>query len=423
MAQRILIYGATGYMGRLLAQRAADAVKAGITDVSFVLGGRDAKKLAELSARLGLPYRAFALETPAARETRLKQSDRTRQAGSRAIDQPPNQAVDRALADIDVLLNAAGPFSETALPLVRGCLRTQTHYVDISGEEAVFRELKEWDSKARDEAEVALVPGAALTVLGSDTLLRWALIVGRDAGMSEPHAVRVALSRVPSVSRGSARTMLDSVRAGVVIRRAGKAVSVPVGSLVRSFGFGTEADFEQGEARVCTAMTLADSQTIEITARDVLSLSPKFRVCDVETYVEASAIEQLTYEVAGEFALALRSWPLRPSMDYVLGFWPEGPGNDERDASRQQVVVEVEDRYRRSVVARLSTPNSYDFTVSAALTTAVLLTRPHALAGFLSPSQVLKPDNLRDALMDCRGRLTTHGFKRNIVDLPQAWPT
>lgn len=402
MTNRILLYGATGYMGHLLAERAKDL------DLPVVLAGRDERKVAEVAERLGLPYVAFALEAPAARAERLKRRAPLPRTGQRSSAQAgPNQAVDKALANVGVVLNAAGPFGETAVPLARACLRTRTHYLDISGEYDVFGALRTLYDEA-SQTGVAVVPGAGLTVLASDMLLREALKEGKKLNMGVPHVVRVALSRVPCISRGSAKTMLESVRNGVRITQNGKAVALPVGALVRSFNFGSEAALATPETRICTAMTLADARFVNSTVNAVLYPEPRgpvnVLVPNIETYVEASSLEQLSYELGGELALALRTFPLKGSMEYALSLWPEGPAAGERDTSRQQVVVELEDRYRRIVEARLSAPNSYDFTVAAALGAASRLASPdHDLRGLLNPSAVVTDKVLKSYL--------THGFK------------
>ena len=70
------------------------------------------RRLASLAAELNLEHRVFSLADPA--------------------------AVDAGLRDVTAVLNCAGPFSHTALPLADACLRTKTHYLDITGEIAVF---------------------------------------------------------------------------------------------------------------------------------------------------------------------------------------------------------------------------------------------------------------------------------------------
>jgi len=397
MKERLLIYGATGYTGRLLAQEAARR------KLPVVLGARRRERLESLADELDLPYRVIGLETPAERQRRLDADakrpipgpDELRKMAAAPQPAPrpsPNAALYSALADVSVVLNAAGPFVETSLPLARACVKTNTHYVDISGEYDVFRELDgELDQEAKKH-DTLIVPGAGLTVLASDCLIRDAVTCARERGMGKPHSVRVALSRVPVVSRGSVRTMLDCVRDGVRILRNGKDEFYPVGTLVRSFSFGEERDFLRDQPRICTAMSLADTLTAGATAARAFRgrWEPAQAVPNVEAYLEASSLERTAYELGGEFALALRSGPLKLVVDRVLAMWPEGPRAEERDAASQQLVVEVEDRYRRGVELRLSTKNSYDFTVDKALELAeTLRTTRSGERGVVSPAWVL----------------------------------
>jgi saccharopine dehydrogenase (NAD+, L-lysine-forming) len=73
----------------------------------MILAGRSEAKLKELSDEVGLSYRVFNLEE--------------------------EKAMDEALADIRVVIHMAGPFIRTALPMLKGCIRNQCHYLDITG--------------------------------------------------------------------------------------------------------------------------------------------------------------------------------------------------------------------------------------------------------------------------------------------------
>ena len=106
MEKQILIYGATGYTGKLIAEMAK---KQGF---SPLLGGRNPQKLKQLSETLNLEYRAVALDNKPA-----------------LLD---------VVSAMDCVLHIAGPFSGTAAPMVEACLEAQTHYLDITGEIAVF---------------------------------------------------------------------------------------------------------------------------------------------------------------------------------------------------------------------------------------------------------------------------------------------
>src|SRR5262245_25559416 len=121
-----LIYGANGYTGKLIAER---AVERGLTPI---LAGRNRAVIEELASKLGLLYRVFDLTDPA--------------------------AVDAGLRGVPLVLHCAGPYSQTSRPMVDGCLRAKAHYLDITGEYLVFEAVLARDSEA-EAAGVVLMPG------------------------------------------------------------------------------------------------------------------------------------------------------------------------------------------------------------------------------------------------------------------------
>ena len=114
---KLMIYGATGYTGRLVVAAAVDA------GLRPVLAGRSAQKLEPLARTPGLASTAFGLD------------DADRLAAE--------------LADVDVVVHCAGPFSRTAAPMFEACLASGTHGVDITGEIAVLETLAGRDEEAR----------------------------------------------------------------------------------------------------------------------------------------------------------------------------------------------------------------------------------------------------------------------------------
>src|SRR5215468_5184508 len=137
MAARLLVYGATGYTGRLVVHAARTR------GLRPILAGRDARALAMLAEPLGLAWRAAPIDVP-----------------ERLAD---------ALRDVDVVLNVAGPFEATAEPLARACLATGTHYLDVTGEIPVFEALHRWRAEAARRG-VMLMPGVGFIVVPSDCL-------------------------------------------------------------------------------------------------------------------------------------------------------------------------------------------------------------------------------------------------------------
>src|SRR5262245_34492836 len=101
-----LIYGANGYTGEIISREAAGR------GMKPILAGRSRGAIEALAADLKLEYRIFELDDL--------------------------QAVETGLKDCAVVLHCAGPFSRTARPMIDACLLTRTHYLDITGEIAVF---------------------------------------------------------------------------------------------------------------------------------------------------------------------------------------------------------------------------------------------------------------------------------------------
>src|SRR3954453_6816584 len=120
-----LIYGVTGYTGALIAREAARR------GMQPVLAGRSVAKLAALAGELGLEHRAFALDSAA--------------------------HVADGIRGIHTLLNCAGPFSQTAKPMVDACLQAGTHYLDITGEAGVFEAIAARAAEAK-AAGIVLLP-------------------------------------------------------------------------------------------------------------------------------------------------------------------------------------------------------------------------------------------------------------------------
>src|SRR5215217_9596900 len=137
MAADFLLYGSYGYTGRLIAERAREL---GLTPL---LAGRDAHALRAQAAELGAEHRAFALDDAA--------------------------ALDAALRETRVVLHAAGPFAHTARPMLEACLRTGAHYLDITGEIAVFEDIHSRNQEFID-AGIIVIPGVGFDVVPTDCL-------------------------------------------------------------------------------------------------------------------------------------------------------------------------------------------------------------------------------------------------------------
>lgn len=365
----LVIYGATGFTGRLIAELAAQRWHARPARGGSplwarppLLAGRDADKLMSLAASLGLPWEAACLD------------DRPR--------------VDALLSQRAFLVNAAGPFAATAESLAKACLRTRTHYLDVSGEFGSFRRVDDLNVDAT-QLGVMLMPGAGFVLAASDFLLAEI----RDA-MPDVRTVRVAVSTPSRLSRGSLATLLETSREGVAVRRAGGLTTVPIGQLERAFVF---ADEDFGTPVLCAAVQLPDLVSARVTAGTVEN---------VETYAEADTLRRLWFQVTGVAAMGLQLDVVKRTLRSQISRLPDTTTLSHDGSSRQVFVVEGEDAYgARTLRARIEADDTYRFTAWSVLALAECaaerVRRTSMLpGGFRTPAGVFHAE-LRAALRDC----------------------
>lgn len=157
----VAVYGAYGHTGRFVV---AELVRRGWTPV---LSGRDARKLREL----GTDYPALE-QRPA------------------SLDDPA--ALDRVLDGAGAVIHCAGPFLDTAAPMIEAALRAGIGYLDLSAEQqAVLDAFAHYADAARN-AGVAVLPGMAFYGGLADLLATSAM---GDWPEAEAIDVAVALDR------------------------------------------------------------------------------------------------------------------------------------------------------------------------------------------------------------------------------------
>jgi short subunit dehydrogenase-like uncharacterized protein len=332
----LLIYGSYGYVGNLVA-READS-----RGVDLVLAGRDREKLAEQADKLNHPARRFDLSEPS--------------------------TVAEALEGVDCILNCAGPFSNTAEPLVAGCLLSGTDYVDITGEIPVIERVRNWNELATD-AGVTLLPAAGFSAVPMDCLA---------AHLAErlPDATSLALGaesvRVPSV--GTLKTVVEGIESGGAVRRNGRLEYVPAAWQTRRIDFG------RGE-RSAVTMPMGDVSIAHYTTG----------VPNVEVYTLAPRPAPQLLKLHRYAAPLLAATPVRWTLKRLAGLVREGPSERARERGEAYVWGEARDEGER-VVSRLQTPDPYVVTVDAAVTTARRVLDGDASDGFQTPAGAFGPD-------------------------------
>ncbi len=329
-ADKFLIYGATGYTGKLTA-RAAKA-----KGLSPILAGRSEDKVKPLAEELGLEWRAFDLADQA--------------------------KLDAALKEVDVVLHIAGPFSATSKLMADACLRTKTHYLDITGEIAVFESLAARDAEAK-KAGVMLLPGVGFDVVPSDCL---AAHVKRR--LPDAEDLKIYIGGLANMSRGTAKTGLESIAKGTLVRRGGDIE--PLEGLHEDI-----CDFGQGP-----------KPTIAVSWGDVSTAYHSTKIPNIEVHFEAVGEIRRMMKMPGLLKAFLGLPFMQTILKRQIDKQPEGPTDEQRKAGRAVLIAAARNAKGDTVRSRLRTPEGYTLTAATGLAIVKRVLAGDFKPGFQTPS-------------------------------------
>jgi short subunit dehydrogenase-like uncharacterized protein len=337
-----MIYGATGYVGEHVARVAAQS------GMKPIVAGRDGAKLRRLAAELGLENRAFSLEDPA--------------------------AVDRGLADVGVVLNCAGPFMNTAEPIVDVCLRTGAHYLDITGEIPVYEALQALDANARAHG-VMLLPGVGFDVVPTDCL---ALHLKNRLSSATRLTLAFQIDGPAGLPPGTQRTAIELLRYGDRVRRDGHLTRPEKASKTMSVDFG------QGSVRVRL-----------LPWGDIFTAYFSTGIPNIEDYAATSPEIARQTAIGRVIAPLTKFGPVRALLKMAVR---PGPTADARDRTRTHVWGEVADNQGRTAISRLHGPEAgVVWTTMTAIAAARKALSGAAPAGYQTPATAYGADFVLEA--------------------------
>ena len=231
----VLLFGATGYTGRLTG-RALVRRRA-----SFAVAGRDRAKLEALAAELG------GVEVRVARVGDV-------------------DGLGRALEGVRVLLTCVGPFTELGDTAVEAALRAGAHYVDATGEgEFVARLIAERDEPARARG-IALAPCMGFDEVPADVAATLAV-----EGLERPQVV-VTYAVRGRFSHGTLRSLL-----GILAAQDGWGGSPRPGCVACPFAVRHLAPLHLELASLETYLVGGRGARIGVSTARALASSPRAR--------------------------------------------------------------------------------------------------------------------------------------------------
>lgn len=346
----VLLFGATGYTGTLTADALARR------GASFVLAGRDPRKLDDLAAATGAQRTVVA-----------------------SVGDP--RALAAALDDVAVLLTCVGPFVTLGDTAVQAAVAARTHYVDSTGEIAFVTQLVERHMDAARDAEIVMVPAAGFDEVPSDIALSLAV-----EGLEAPDAV-VTYGLPAKASAGTLRTILTGIgSSNAQWIKQGARIAVRTGERSRWAPMPPPLGPKLG-----VSVPLAEG-----------ALAPlHLELRSLELYAATERLQSIALRYGMPLGRMALGNPLVQNVaGRVLDRLSSGPSERARHIDRWTILAEARgDNGWRNVA--LSGVDPYGLTAETLAAVALKLARDgHKASGVMSPVQAAGLETLQKELID-----------------------
>ena len=333
MEKKIIVYGANGYTGQLIVKKASH------DGIPLHLAGRNDKDIQKLAAAYGMEASSFTIDD--------------------LIETP------ELLGPFDIMINCAGPFSATAEPMMQACLKSQCHYLDITGEIDVFELGHRLDYKAKERG-IVLCPGVGFDVIPTDCVA--AKLV--EALPDSTHLTLAFESTAGKMSPGTMKTSIEGIAKGGRVRQNGIIATVPLGFKTKKLDIGN-----------------GKKSFVTIPWGDVSTAGYSTGVSNIEVYIPLSPKRIKNLRLMNYFKWLLSTNVIQRYMKKKVGSKILGPTDSERDGSKTYIWGEVTNGVR-TLIGSCITANGYNVTAEGALTIANFLTENDPDGGYYTPSKL-----------------------------------
>ncbi|HKU43585.1 MAG TPA: saccharopine dehydrogenase NADP-binding domain-containing protein [Polyangiales bacterium] len=359
---RIVLFGATGYTGKL----AAHALRR--QGFAPLLVARNAERLRALASELG------GLDTATADATEPASLKRLLSAG-------------------DVLVSTVGPFFKHGAAQLSAALATGAHYVDSCGESAYYRYLFEREREAARAAGCAVLTACAYDFFPGNCAADHVL------QLAGSQAVRVEIGyagEVPpgyKISTGSQASGLATLLEPGLFWRGGRHVVEPVGVRLGSF------ELWNGSRK--PGISMAGTEHLFLP-----ELHPQLR--DIDSFWGwAGGATRVVHQVYRAAAAIARRPQLKAWASAALGRLARSDGSGPTDALRERATSFVsaaayDTHGRKLAVAQLGDVDGFSFTANILAWTAGAISRGALReTGVIGPVQAFGRQQLQQAHAEC----------------------
>jgi short subunit dehydrogenase-like uncharacterized protein len=250
------------------------------------------------------------------------------------------------------------------------CLRNRAHYLDITGEIAVFEGLARRDAEAK-AAGIMLLPGTGFDVVPSDCL-------AAHLKRRLPDATQLSLGflALGGASRGTLLTMVEGLGLPGAVRRGGKIIAVPPAWRTRRIDFG------DGMLRDATTIPWGDVSTAFHSTG----------IPNIEVYMSMRPSMRRAMTASHWLGPILRSGIVRRWAAGRVRRGSAGPGEAARERAESLLWGEVVAADGRRAESRLRGASGYTLTAQTAVHLATKALGGNASTGFQTPSRAYGAD-------------------------------
>jgi short subunit dehydrogenase-like uncharacterized protein len=340
MESNILIYGANGYTGQLIVEEAHRR------NLKFDIAGRNESALKSLADKFGTRYKVFDLSN--------------------------EDMVAEQIKGYDIVIHSAGPFIHTAKTMMNACLKSEAHYLDITGEIPVF-ELGAKNGNKAKEAGIVIIPGCGFDVVPTDCM-------AAQLHSELPTATHLQLAFATyggRVSHGTALTMVENLGRTGAVRKEGKITPVP------SAYKGMNIPFKAEKSRFAMMIPWGDVSTAYYSTG----------IPNIETYMGTAPKTFSQLNFAGKYL----NWLMK--RDFVKNYLrkqikkrPAGPDEQERNEAYTMVWGKVWDNQGNQKEARIKVPEGYLLTAKCTVEICKRVLDNPGMKGFYTPTLAFGKD-------------------------------
>lgn len=334
MSKDLIIYGAYGYTGELIARH---AVAQGLKPL---LAGRDPKKLQALAGELNLEYKAFSLDDTA--------------------------ALDECLKGAKVVLHCAGPFMYTYKPMMHACLKAGVHYLDITGEMKVFEAMSRKSDEAQ-KAGIMFMPGCGFDVVPSDCLANML-----KEAMPDAQYLEMAFASGGRSSRGTQKTVIEGLHEGSAIRENGRIKPIAAGSDAKKINFG------DGKGTWAVAIPWGDVSTAWFSTQ----------IPNIKVYMGLPEKVIKSMKVMGYFSFLTKLGFVKNLLINKVNSGPAGPTEAQRASGKVNLWGEVKNAKGETKQLWLTVAEGYKLTSLTAVAIAQKVLNNDYKVGYHTPASI-----------------------------------